>query len=196
MACAGTRPLIAEGDKLPATRVVSVCDREGDIWELFERQHALAGQVGLLVRNHGSRHHKVVLDGGAVVALPAHLESLDPAVKKAVVIDAQGGKRAREGRTATVSLRIAKVQLRAPQNRKARTDSPSLPVIAVSVKEDQPPGGIQSPLNWLLICTEGEDALRICKWYETRWGIEEYFKVLKSGCKIEKRQYTKVEVML
>ena len=61
----------------------------------------------------------------------------------------------------------------------------------MSVKEDQPPGGIQSPLNWLLICTEGEadadNALRICKWYETRWGVEEYFRVLKSGCKIEKR---------
>ena len=102
VACTGTKPLIAEGDKLPATRVVSVCDREGAIWELFERQHALAGQVGLLVRNHGSRHHKVVLDDGAVVALPAHLESLDPAVNKAVIIDTQGGKRAREGRTATV----------------------------------------------------------------------------------------------
>ncbi len=194
VACALNRPLIAEGDKLPATRVVSVCDPEGDIRELFERQHALADQVGLLVGNHGSRHHTVVLDDGAVVALPAHLESLDPVVKKEVVIGAQGGKRAREERTATVSLRIAKVQLRASQNRKAGTGSPSLPVIAVSVKEDQPPGGIKSPLNWLLICTEGEadadNAARICRWYETRWRIKEYFRVLKRGYKIEEDLYT------
>ncbi|MCY4264125.1 MAG: hypothetical protein OXE78_04645 [Gammaproteobacteria bacterium] len=60
--------LIVDGDKLPQTRVVSVCDREGDIWEMFERQHPLADQAGLLVRNHGSRHHKVVREDGAAAS--------------------------------------------------------------------------------------------------------------------------------
>ena len=51
---------------------------------------------------------------------------------------------------------------------------------------------MKKPLNWLLLCSEGEadagNALRICQWYEARWGIEEYFRILKSGTRISKRQ--------
>ncbi|MCY4265612.1 MAG: hypothetical protein OXE78_12275, partial [Gammaproteobacteria bacterium] len=57
------------------TRVVTVCDREGDIWDLFERQHALSDQVGLLVRSNGARQRQVILEDGRSVPLRAHMES-------------------------------------------------------------------------------------------------------------------------
>ena len=92
---------------LPATRVVTVCDREGDIWDLLHRQHELADQVGVLVRSNGARQHQVVLDDGRTVPLQAHMEALDPVGHKEVTIEAQGGKRVRAGRTARVAMCIS-----------------------------------------------------------------------------------------
>ena len=62
-----------------------------------------------------------------------------------------------------------------------------LEVLAVQVRETGPPRG-QKPLEWLLVSSDGEptkrDALRIVQRYGSRWGIEEYFRVLKSGMRI------------
>ncbi len=59
------------------------------------------------------------------------------------------------------------------------------------VLEPDPPAG-ETPLEWLLVSSEGgptaEWAERIVGWYEARWGVEEYFKVLKSGARIEDRK--------
>ncbi len=44
------------------------------------------------------------------------------------------------------------------------------------------------------LCRTGR--LRLCKWYETRWGIEEYFRTLKSGSKIENRQFLTTSALL
>ncbi len=198
IACEGTRELLDEEAGLLPTRIVSVCDREGDDWEMFERQHELADQVGLLVRSNGARQRRILCQNGKSAPLREYIESLDPLADKEVTIEAQGGKRARKKRVAKVSLRIARVAMKAPKSKK--TAHKSLPMIVVSVKEDRPARNVKSPLNWLLLCTEGEavaeNALRICQWYETRWGIEEYFRVLKSGCEIEKRQFDDTEAMI
>ncbi len=206
-AVAETQAMMAERESpsnqamaMTPTRVVTVCDREGDIWDLFERQHALSDQVGLLVRSNGARQRQVILEDGRSVPLRAHMESLEAIVGKEVHIAAQGGKRARDKRTARVFLRIARVHLKAPAGKATSQGQTDLPVIAVSIKEDHPPADIKSPLNWLLLCTEGEvdadNALRLCKWYETRWGIEEYFRTLKSGSKIENRQFLTTSALL
>ncbi len=177
------------------TRVISVGDRESDIWGLFERQRALRGQVGLLVRRNGSRRRKVVDEDGHAEDLRAHVESLPAAATRTIKIGAQGGRRARDARTAKVTLRIAEVQLKAPG---ASTDS--VPVTAVSVLEESPPAGVKEPLNWFLLCSEGgadaDNAVRICEWYEARWGIEEFFRVLKSGCQSEARRFDDAEDLL
>ncbi len=55
------------------------------------------------------------------------------------------------------------------------------------------PAGIKEPLNWLLVSSEGEadarSADRLRQWYEKRWGIEEFFRVLKTGTRIEDRRF-------
>ena len=105
-----------------------------------------------------------------------------------IVIGSQGGKRARKRRTATTELRIGKVELQPPKKRPG--DGP-LEAWLVRVLETEPPAG-QDPLEWLLVSSEGgptaEWAERIVGWYEARWGIEEYFRVLKSGARIEDRR--------
>ena len=152
-------------------------------------------QVGLLVRRNGSRLRKVIDDSAGALDLRTHVEALPKVTTRKVKIAAQSGKRARRVRTASVALRIAKAQLKAPGK---RTDT--LPVIVVSVLVERPPARVKEPLNWLLLCSEGEadaaNAIRICQWYESRWGIEEYFRVLKSGFRVEKRKFDDVKDLL
>ena len=101
--------------------------------------------------------------------------------RRSLNLAACGGKRARKKRK--VTIRAARVKLVPPGDRIG--DSP-LSMLAVSVAGPQ-------GLDWLLLTTEGEpekdDAVRIVKWYERRWTIEEYFKALKSGMGVEDRQF-------
>jgi hypothetical protein len=47
-------------------------------------------------------------------------------------------------------------------------------------------------VEWLLYTSEpvedAEQMLQVVDWYRARWTIEEYFKALKTGCALEKRQ--------
>lgn len=177
------------------TRVVSVGDREADVWALLARQQALGEQVGCLLRVNAARQRQVVTADGQVVALRRYVESQPAVAHRAVRIEAQGGQRRRDARTAMVTLRIARVQLKAPGKR-----TETLSLLAVSAIEEQPPAPGQAPLNWLLLCSEGEasaaNAVRICQWYEARWGIEEYFRVLKTGARLQQRQFDQADDLL
>ncbi len=134
-------------------------------------------------------------DGNKSASLRTHVESQPAVARCAVDIQAQRGKRKRATRTAKVTLQIAKVQFMAPGHRRE-----TLPMIAVSVLVVRTPPGVKQPLNWLLLCSEGEadgaNTLRVCQWYETRWGIEEFFRTLKTGCQIEKRQFDDADDLL
>ena len=80
------------------------------------------------------------------------------------------------------------VQLQQP---KTRPGVEPLEVLAVRVLERDEPEG-EEPLQWLLLTSEGQprkaDALRAVQRYENRWGIEEFFRALKSGMRIQDRQ--------
>lgn len=69
----------------------------------------------------------------------------------------------------------------------------------VEAVERDPPQGEQA-IRWLLMTTEpidtADEVLRIVEWYRRRWMIEEYFKALKSGCRIEDRQMVSAANML
>ena len=53
-------------------------------------------------------------------------------------------------------------------------------------------GGSEPPVEWTLYTTEAistkQQLLRVVDIYRSRWVIEEYFKALKTGCSLEKRQ--------
>ncbi len=170
----------------PDTRVVTVCDREGDIWEMFVQ--ARAGGVGLLVRSDRGRQRRVVRSDGSVADLWEAMAEQPVLGTKTVHLAACGGPRQRLKRTVILELRAAAVHLVPPKNRDDRTP---MPVLAVSVREARPPKG-RDPLHWVLLSTEGEanlqHARRIVAWYEARWTIEEYFRVLKVGARIEERK--------
>ena len=182
----------AVGHACSNTRVISVADREGDIWGLYARQAEDPAAAGLLVRACRSKQRKVLVDGKKL-DLGKHMDTLPPCASRSIEIPARGGRAARKKRKAVLALRIARVELVAPEGKSPRT----LPMTAVLVAERNPPSGARQPLRWLLLCSEGEAtpewADRIRQWYETRWSIEEFFRVLKTGTRIEDRRLDDAE---
>ncbi len=66
----------------------------------------------------------------------------------------------------------------------------------IHVSEDNPPPDAKA-IEWFLLTTidlnTTDDALACIKWYCLRWRIEDWHRVLKSGCKIEKLAHETAE---
>ena len=177
----------------PQTRVVNVCDREGDIWALLSDGCASAGApggAGLLVRGSRSAKRRALTADGGAEDLFAHTAGLDVVAEKRIDIEACGGPRKRKGRKGVrLELRAGSVDLVPPADLPKGTAP--LRMLAVRVLEPDPPAG-KEPLDWLLLTTEGgpdaENALRVAGWYESRWLIEEWFAAVKTGTRIKDRR--------
>ena len=73
---------------------------------------------------------------------------------------------------------------------------PLLTVWALLVREEKPPAGVEAIEWWLLTTIPTSTVAEACErveWYAARWWIEVYHKVLKSGCRIEARQFEQAD---
>jgi len=179
---------VAEAQRLcPDTLLVSVGDREADIYELF--QQALANPSGpkLLIRAEKSRERRIDQDEDEPYGyLWEHMARRPVADFQELLIPRKGSRRARKARLA---VRFAPVQIKAPKGAKGGP----LALWAVYAHEvDYDPSKIKEPLSWMLLTTvETTTALQACKrlaWYARRWGIEVFHRILKSGCRIKDRR--------
>ena len=97
---------------------------------------------------------------------------------------------ARDARTATVTVRFAPFLLNPPRNHPKHgcEELPDIDMFAVHAVESSPPAG-EAPLEWMLLTNlpvrSFDEAREKVRWYCLRWRIEMYFKVLKSGLKVE-----------
>ncbi len=91
------------------------------------------------------------------------------------------------------SLKALRVTLSVPQG---RTESRPIEVTALLAREIDPPDG-ESPVEWKLLTnlevTHLDQAEQMLSWYLCRWQVEIFFRILKSGCKIEDLQLEKLE---
>jgi hypothetical protein len=101
-------------------------------------------------------------------------------------------------RTAKVQVRFKEVSLSAPQTPQTRHKQP-VKLWAVYLVEKHPPQGATA-VHWLLLTTipiaSVKQALKCVRWYCRRWRIEEWHRVMKSGCKILEHQNHTAEVLL
>ena len=71
-----------------------------------------------------------------------------------------------------------------------------LPAFAVFFKEIDPPVDAE-PIEWMLLTSEAvttvADANVCADWYCRRWIIEEWHKVVKTGCRLEAAQLKSAE---
>jgi hypothetical protein len=168
----------------PGTQFVNVADREGDLYELF----ALAGrhpEVGVLVR---ARHERKDQSGATLSELMA---PINPAGTFEIEVPRQPGQ---PGRRARLAVKLTALTLQPPQRHRAE---PALNLWVVEAKEILPPGSSRKPLFWRLVTNvpvpDLAAAVERIGWYRKRWLIEEYHRILKSGCKVEQRQLETVE---
>jgi len=164
--------------------LLHVGDRESDIYEVLARSK----QSGYRVLVRASHDRKVA---GEYSSLWEHVESFDESEDRQVIEvperPAKDGKPARAAREATVALRFGAVTLCAPKKAAG-----SIEMWAILVREVDPPEGAEA-VEWLLLTLDPietvEHAWLRVEWYRYRWRIEEFFKVLKTGCNVEKRQF-------
>jgi len=172
---------VAEAQKqCPETMLVSVGDREADVYQLFEL--ALSDPLGpkLLIRAQQDR----LLAQGQGYLWEKMAEQEVSGVQE-IHIPCQ---RNQPARVARLEVRFGQITLRSPKNEKGCRE---LALWAVWAREAEvPPKG--DCIEWMLLTTVPvhtfQDAVEKLAWYTIRWGIEVYHRTLKSGCKVEERQ--------
>jgi hypothetical protein len=184
--------------QVPETMVVTVADREADIYDLYhEAQHAYLSQESTaaywLVRSSSNR--KILNSNGRPdnEKLIEKTKSTSPLCSITFEIPT---KEKQIGRLVTQNLYATELTL-CPPDRKRKLSTKygdkTVTVTVVIAEEINPPEG-QEPLEWVLLTNvkinDAIGAHNILKWYLCRWQIEVYFRILKSGCRIEKLQLT------
>jgi hypothetical protein len=182
------RDCVAVAATMPQTRLVSVMDREADFFELFDeqRQHP---RVALLIR---AKYDRVLT--GEPGHLFAAIRQAPIAARVQVRLPRQSArpKRAKQqarpkrlARTATLAVRYQAVTLRPPPY---RGDKAPIALWVIHAVEEHPPPGVER-VEWFLLTTlplgSPEDAIQCLRWYCRRWRIEDWHRVLKSGCRVE-----------
>jgi hypothetical protein len=186
----------------PGTRLVGLADSEGDIYELLDKTLEAPPNLYFLLRAGQDRALKAPADPAAarlrakVAQAPVRFTATVQVRPRQAKVGCTQHRReqTRLGRPATVEVRAQRMTLR-PPHRPDRTLAP-VEVNAVWVREAAPPSG-EGPVDWLLLTNlpvDGDDGLRTAiDWYGGRWGIEVFFRTLKTGCRVERRRFEHVD---
>ena len=138
-------------------KIVTVCDREGDITELLVEAEKL--NVGYLIRSSAPRK--------IISTEPHSKQNLHEAVKKAPI---------------AANVQFLPATLGSSNGKLKKQGLPTFVVRVVAAKG-------KKTLEWFLLTNIAvnniEDAIERIRWYQLRWHIEIFHKILKSGCTIE-----------
>lgn len=169
---------VAEIQKVcPDTKLISMGDRESDVYELFLEATKDPNGPGLLVRMNRSAGRKV---GGIRLWDFMLARPVDGTL--ALHIPHSGTRKARDS---VLDVRFAQVELQPPKRLKG---CGTIRAWAVYVREQAEYAIDSTPIEWMLLTTVEvtnlDQARRRVQWYARRWGIEVYHRTLKSGCRI------------
>jgi len=169
-------------------KVINVCDREGDIYELLDAAET-SGRLFLIraVRNRMTVDNRKIMDD-------IRKKGCMGKVSITVPRDSRRNIKEREG---LLQIRYSRFEIRRPIRLNSNKSlKESLEVWVVYAKEERPPKGVE-PIEWFLITNEPIQTVdaayeRVC-YYAQRWKIERFHYVLKSGCAVEKLQERSIE---
>jgi len=192
----------------PGVTCVCVADSEADIFELFaeprgpmaahwlvracqterrvEPQEAPDGETTKHLRDQ-------VLTASVVFTKEITVRGHEPKVR----CDQRSRAQPRQSRSAVVEVRAITATLQPP----CRPDRKLSPVVVnvVLVREIDPPAD-DVPVEWLLLTTlpidTPEQVRAIVQYYAVRFMIEVFFRVLKSGCRVEERLFEQLDRLL
>ena len=172
--------------------VITICDREGDFYELYAQAHELGEDFVIRVTHDRETEsdEKVLCQirrtkaaGEVTITIPRNSRAAIPA------------------RKADMEVAYCAVRIKKPQYLTDKTLPDALNMTIVRITELCPDS--HEPIEWILATSlpvsNAEDALKIVEYYVQRWKIERFHFVLKSGCnaeKIQQRSYDKIKAML
>lgn len=191
------------------TQVISVCDREGDIYEVFlewqRRRERGEAAAEWLIRSCQDRcltpfeETQANAEGiasklRAAVEQSAVLGTIEFNVTKHTGNKKVKGSRIktlRQARRVVQEVRALEVMLKAPWRKGEKLETVQIGVVLA--REKNPPAG-QDRIEWVLLTSlpvaSFEAAQEAITLYLARWEIEMFHRVLKTGCRVEKLQLT------
>ena len=184
----GLRDIAELATEMPHTRLISVCDREADFFELFDEQLNHPG-VELLVR---AKHNRNLSEGPLKLFETLRAEPVRTQVNVRIPRQSARPKKSKQkarpkrpGRKAKLSVHTKRIELRPPGY---LADKQPIDIWVIHALEDKPPRHAKA-VEWFLLTTvdasSPEEAVSCLRWYCLRWRIEDWHRVLKSGCAIE-----------
>jgi len=166
---------------VPDTRLVYVADREGDLRALMDAAARRGHPADWLIR---SRHNRNTVGGGK---LWVRLAQSAPLGEVEFTLPAAPDRPAR-----VVRQTLYRERLTLP----AHPGAPAVTVTALLAREEAPPPG-QKAIEWRLLSNREADTLEavgtLIDWYRRRWLAEIFFRILKSGCRVEALQLGTLE---
>ena len=177
------------GRPASGVKYVHVFDRGADNLEVF--CHLIEQQSDWVIRS--AQLHRTVFDEAGektdvrrLLAAQPCLGTYDLKVRVA---------KGRSSRTAHMEVRAAQATIRKPRRMTAWLKSIEFEEVTqwiVEAREVNAPKGAEA-LHWVLWTSlpvaSFAAAWTIIEYYEKRWLIEEYHKAIKTGCRLESRQY-------
>jgi hypothetical protein len=156
-------------------RCIHIGDRESDIYELFCTAHD--ANTHFLVRTCVDR-----LAEDRQHTISQQMETVDlKANHRVAVLDKKG-----QPAEAILEIRYRRIRVLPPIGKQRRY--PELDLTVIYAQEREAPAG-RDPIDWKLITdlpvSTPLEAVEKLEWYASRWKIETFHKILKSGCKAE-----------
>lgn len=177
-------------------KVVTIADREADIYDLFLLGEEL-GTHYLIRVSHNRKINKTAIHSdisGEMLWDFMAKQDIEGEIKINVPKKENQSKR-----IATCNIKVGKVKILPPRSYKGKKTINALDLYVIHVIEDAAPEG-SDKIEWML-CTNipvlnYSDAIEKIKWYCLRWRIEVYFKVIKSGFNVERCRLETAECLI
>jgi hypothetical protein len=173
----------------PGTQIVSVADREADIYDIYvDAQQQPGPRAEFIIRSRVDRS-TLERDPAAGKAAYCKVRAEVAAAKLLTTrtIELRETPQ-RAARTAHLEIRVLTVEVKPPHE---RSYLPSVMLNVVLAEEVDGPGD-DTEVSWLLLTSlpigTTEEALRVIDYYVARWAVEIYFRTFKTGCRVEEIQ--------
>jgi hypothetical protein len=170
-------------------RYVHVFDRGADTLDVF--CHAREQKCDWVIR--AAQLHRTVQNSHGQSGSLRKMLDQQPVLGRYELAVREGKRQL--ARMARIEVRATQVTVVCPKRRTAYLKSvgfESLTQWVVEAREVEAPPGADS-LHWTLWTSlpaeSFAEAWRVIEYYEARWLIEEYHKAVKTGCRLESRQY-------
>jgi hypothetical protein len=183
--------------------LIHVMDREADSFSLLSK--LVTERIRFVIRMQ--RDRQLIADGDIVAAtISATMPLAEDVIERDVPLSRRRHKvpypniekiqPSRPGRRATLRIRARALTVKAP---KQDDSDATVRLNVVHVREIDAPAD-EERVEWYLLTTEPieskQDIAAVVDHYRGRWVIEEYFKALKTGCAIERRQLESLKALV